>query len=259
MSTKTCSKCRKQKSLDQFGFDKSRPDGKNLYCKNCRSHSSHSIGRRINDDHEHICIKCEYQNCKNSGECRDRLLAVIEQQYQMKVTQPISEFPVYCGKLDISDTTSLKDHVYDKFMEYLLLHQLVDENTEPEDLQIRVEIRSSRDVYRQKLIVYIPLELKFSELHANKFRQFLFSHLLVNADCSSMQIPYVEGCDVTMRTCCIKYLTERFPYLQHDHITYAWTNNDEYVLVTWPKNFAMTSKEAESAVSVIHGRIVDML
>lgn len=35
MDTKRCSHCNQDKSLDQFGNDRSRPDGKFSYCKSC--------------------------------------------------------------------------------------------------------------------------------------------------------------------------------------------------------------------------------
>lgn len=256
MTTKFCSKCRTKKSLDEFHADKNRPDGRRSQCKNCRSRQRVGVTLSIESeiaDHEHICMICEYQTCKNSADCRDRLRHIVEQQYQKKVTQPLTQFPVYCDKLGISDNSVLSDHVYRKFLHFI-------QGAVPSS-EISVEIVSGSDNARQKAVIHVPLELKFSELRANEFRNHLRSHLIdTNIETyNSLQIPFVEGCENVRITCCEEYLTKKFPHLLCDHITYSYINNKENVLVSWPKNFSMTSNEVEAATSIIYDKIIEKL
>jgi hypothetical protein len=37
MTTRTCTKCKQSKSIDQFNKDKSRPEGLQLWCKSCKN------------------------------------------------------------------------------------------------------------------------------------------------------------------------------------------------------------------------------
>lgn len=251
MTTIICSKCRIKKSRDQFHADKTRPSGICNECKSCKYLSVR--------DHEHVCMKCEYQNCKNSNECYDRLSALIEQQYQIKVTQPKSEFSVFCNDLKIPELVTLKTHVYDKLVEYLISRRLIGEGgevDEPKDLQIWIEPKHDFCRYKQELIVHVPLELKFSELHVDKFHEFLFFDIH-GTHHNSMQIPYIEECDSMIISYSVEYLMLRFPYLRRSQIKYS--HHDEYILVAWPENFTMSSREIEAAVAHINNKIVDLL
>lgn len=67
--TKTCSKCGTSKPLDEFHNDKSRKDGKNLYCKEC----IRDINKKYNRDHkEEVAIHNKKYNREHKDEIRQK-------------------------------------------------------------------------------------------------------------------------------------------------------------------------------------------
>jgi hypothetical protein len=49
MKNKYCSKCQLEKSIDEFGRDKSRKDGKYIYCKSCVAEYNKPLRKKHND------------------------------------------------------------------------------------------------------------------------------------------------------------------------------------------------------------------
>ena len=66
---KKCSRCKENKTLDNFGKDKRRKDGKSIYCKPC-SKANNAISR---NKQKHLpCTVCkEAPRAKGQTRCRD--------------------------------------------------------------------------------------------------------------------------------------------------------------------------------------------
>jgi hypothetical protein len=75
---KICSKCKKEKDINEFGFDKSRKDGRNLKCKKCRNQYAQKYYKYIPLTLEQKEKRREWErkyrkrpNANNAQKCRE--------------------------------------------------------------------------------------------------------------------------------------------------------------------------------------------
>ncbi|MGI9460164.1 MAG: hypothetical protein ACR2NF_09215 [Pirellulales bacterium] len=99
MQTKACSKCKEEKPVEAFAKDKSRKDGKTVYCKDCHGLYRKNNKKKIAETKKHCYLakKDYYLNYQKQyrEDNPDKVSAIKKQCYENKKDQYLKTHKVY--------------------------------------------------------------------------------------------------------------------------------------------------------------------
>lgn len=248
-AVKVCSKCKLTKPLDAFGNDKSRPDRKNPRCKSCRSTQVIlNIAPKMDHDHEY-CIACIFGKDKITEDCIKSAQLIIEQYRKKHESEVLTDFSLVCNNLSNLPMHAVQSTVRAKLSRYLL--------GKLPDSEIVTKPSGKYSNTYKKLYVALPESVHFTRSDLSIFSKELSDQPTPTQN--SMRIPYpCDGsCDNVIRQCCAEYFAEVFPSIKSQKLTYKYKS--DYVLVKWPKKFALCASEINAIVNIISEKIIEAL
>lgn len=87
MTAKQCSQCKRVLDVSSFGFDKGRPDGRNVYCRECLNANHRAPAFRARQRERHARKLAADPDYRRRRDLRVRYGITLEQYYQMLAEQ----------------------------------------------------------------------------------------------------------------------------------------------------------------------------